>query len=63
MSDTLPTEFGIDVHVTPSFQNHSMSRTCWCTPVVNYENPATGAKVIVHRKTNDGPHYESEAQP
>ena len=39
---------------------HESAGTCWCQPVIDYESPYTGDRVYVHRKTMDGPAYESD---
>lgn len=55
-----------DVHVTPDMSSedvpHRLGGTCWCQPVVDYENPLTGARVYVHRRTMDGPAYDHGAE-
>lgn len=37
---------------------HILGSTCWCQPVIDYEDILTGARVYVHRRTIDGPVYE-----
>ena len=32
---------------------HEMSGTCWCQPKTTYEDPLTGERVFVHRRTMD----------
>lgn len=52
----------VDVQVTPEVEAvelaHVFESTCWCQPVIDYEDPITGARVYVHRATFDGPAYE-----
>jgi hypothetical protein len=38
---------------------HQDSATCWCQPVLDYEDPVTGGRVYVHRGMIDGPAYVS----
>ena len=30
------------------YPDHLNSKDCWCEPVLDYENPETGAQVWVH---------------
>jgi hypothetical protein len=39
---------------------HITGGTCWCQPVIDYEDPVTGGRVLVHRLTIDGPAYVEE---
>jgi len=54
----------IEVQVMPETASdepvHVLDGTCWCQPVLDYEDPVTGGRVFVHRKTIDGPAYEPD---
>ena len=51
----------VDLHVVPVDQEHG-ERGCWCQHVIDYTDPVSGRRVWVHRRTNDGPHYEDAAK-
>lgn len=48
-----------DMHVVPANQEHDSSPACWCGPVTDYVEPLTSARVWVHRRANDLPHYDA----
>jgi len=39
--------------VVPQGEHKTDGSPCWCNPEVTYENPETGAKVIVHKEPQD----------
>ena len=56
---------GIDVQSVPEMSSsdktlHILDGTCWCQPVIDYEDPITGNRVFVHRKYVDGLGYEPD---
>ncbi len=34
---------------------HQEAVTCWCQPIIDYEDPVTGGRVYVHRRHIDSP--------
>lgn len=42
---------------------HRDGGACWCQPVIDYEDPASGARLYVHRRTADGPVYVKSHHP
>lgn len=49
---------GDDRHVVPVDQDHDIAPSCWCGPITDYVEPLSGARVWVHRRANDLPHYD-----
>jgi hypothetical protein len=45
---------------TDDWPVHVLEGTCWCQPVIDYEDPVTGAIVFIHRASIDGLAYEPE---
>lgn len=48
-----------DVHVMPDDETHDASPFCWCQPVIDAGIWPLKGHVYVHRRTIDGPVYES----
>ena len=48
-----------DIHVTPEWQEHETSPSCWCQPI--YEDQPLGGRVWLHRAAHDDPHRYTEA--
>jgi hypothetical protein len=50
-----------DLHVVPADQEHESDPSCWCGPITETEDVATGARVWLHRRSHDhGHHYTDE---
>lgn len=62
MADEIEQVEVADAHSTPGTSSdepmHSLAGSCWCQPVVDYEDPISGARVYLHRRTLDSPAYE-----
>ena len=48
-----------DAHVVPVNDDgittdHASASDCWCQPTIDWQNPATGGRVYVHRRYLDG---------
>jgi hypothetical protein len=50
------------VETQPQGEHKTDGSPCWCNPEVTYENPETGAKVIVHREPQGCPHRIADAR-
>ena len=45
------------VHFHDEAGGHRMDPSCWCGPLLEYEDPITRGQVWLHRRANDAAHY------